>query len=273
MVIDRRIGAFLIDLIIIGSLSFVAFAAVADYDFTEFSSLADSEARCELHNDNGTDGVCVPVETGALVVRFTRLLSPIVFHLALWLLRGAVEGITGWSPGKLMTGIRVVNAGGSRIGSVKGVIRALLLPIDGFPWGAPMLVAMMVASNNSRQQRLGDIATESFVVHKLAAGAFVTEPLMLDTPLPTPVPALAPLVLAGSTGRPALLPGPVVMPTEPPLATELPPPPATFETVAPPGPARPLGMSYDESRQAYVWAEPDRLLIWDDSTQVWRNAP
>lgn len=261
MVIDRRIGAFLIDLLLISALSLIAFGAVIDLDVTDLESQEAAEAACERHDANDDPGLCIPSASETLVITMSRILSPLVFHIALWLLRGAVEGMTGWSPGKLLMGIRVVTAAGSKIGSPKGVLRTLLLPIDGFPWGAPMLVGMLVASNTQRQQRLGDIAAESFVVHKAAAGQFVTQPVTLTTPLPEHADP--------ATVAPGVMPleaGPVVFPSEPPLAAPQPPPP-----MAPAAPARPMGMSYDESLQAYIWTDGSRTLIWDQSSGVWRD--
>ena len=262
MVIDRRIGAFLIDLLLISALSLIAFGAVIDIDVNDRGSREAAEAACELHDANDDPGFCLPSASETLVITTSRILSPLVFHIALWLLRGAVEGMTGWSPGKLLMGIRVVSAAGSKIGSPKGVLRTLLLPIDGFPWGAPMLIAMFVASNTQRQQRLGDIAAESFVVHKAAIGQFVTQPVALSTPLPVqdqPTPSAGRIDIAVHGG-------PVVFPSEPPLAPAQPPPP-----MAPPAPVRPMGMSYDESLQAYIWTDGSRTLIWDDSTAIWRD--
>jgi len=302
MVIDRRIGAFLIDLAIITALTFMAFGAVADFDMTEFDDVEAAEEFCETRDG---DGVCIPGPEGALVVRVSRVASPLLFHTCLWLLRGVMEGVVGWTPGKRATGIRVVDAGGETIGVARGLVRAVFVLVDGFPWGAPMLVGVLIASNSGRQQRLGGLATDSYVVHHAAVGSFITQPVAIATPLPerpppempapggdsnrppvttpgppesTTIPA-GPPVADGPGGFPPtaasppvtstgpLQPGPVAMPAEPPTAAVTPPAPS------PAIPARAQGMSFDETRQAWVWVEGPRVLLWDDDTGIWRESP
>ena len=314
MVIDRRIVAFLIDLSIIVILTLLAFGAVAQFDFTELGDLAAAESFCE---EREGDGLCLPSQTGSMVVVFTRIASPLVFHTCLWLLRGVMEGALGWTPGKRIAKIRVVDAGGESIGVARGLIRAVLLVFDGFPWGAPMLVGLLIASNSRRQQRLGDLATDSYVVHEAAVGSFISQPVVVTTPLPDPRPSTptsvdsgpasptAPVSAPGavalpsgppvsSTGNDSLLganaeapgtpsglpsaggsalgsiqPGPVVMPTSPPIAGETPPPPsAPAPRHVPP---QTPGMHFDEVQQRWTWVEGDRMLVWDDATGIWRQ--
>ncbi|MET3424352.1 putative RDD family membrane protein YckC [Actinoplanes tereljensis] len=73
-----------------------------------------------------------------------------------------LEGLTGRTLGKLLTGIRVVDAGtGGRPGLLSAFVRTLLRLIDGI-FG--YLVAMIVVVNSKNRRRLGDMAAKTLVV-------------------------------------------------------------------------------------------------------------
>ncbi|MEU4240595.1 RDD family protein [Actinoplanes sp. NPDC026619] len=87
---------------------------------------------------------------------------------SLWLALLAVlyytflEGLTGRTLGKLLTGIRVVNAEtGARPGLLSGFVRTLLRIIDGI---AAYLVAMIIVVNSKDRRRLGDMAAKTLVI-------------------------------------------------------------------------------------------------------------
>ncbi|MEV4704431.1 RDD family protein [Actinoplanes sp. NPDC049316] len=73
-----------------------------------------------------------------------------------------LEGLTGRTAGKLITGIRVVDAQtGAHPGLLSGVVRTLLRLIDGI---AGYLVALIVVVNSKNRRRLGDMAAKTLVV-------------------------------------------------------------------------------------------------------------
>ncbi|WP_436535368.1 RDD family protein [Actinoplanes sp. HUAS TT8] len=72
-----------------------------------------------------------------------------------------LEGWFGWTVGKLVTGIRVVDENGNRPGFVSALVRTLLRLIDGI---LAYLVAFIVVVNSSRRRRLGDMAAKTLVV-------------------------------------------------------------------------------------------------------------
>ncbi|HEX6715218.1 MAG TPA: RDD family protein [Thermoleophilaceae bacterium] len=84
---------------------------------------------------------------------------------ALWLPAALVldwivlQGLTGFSIGKAVTGIRVVDARGSRPGLVRAVVRAIPLVFE--QWG---VIGLWAAARNSRNQRFGDRWAKTFVV-------------------------------------------------------------------------------------------------------------
>ena len=87
---------------------------------------------------------------------------------SLWLLAGVVayyvllEGFTGRTVGKLVTGIRVVDAEtGGRPGLLSAVVRTALRLVDSL---LGYVVALIVVVNSDRRRRLGDMAAKTLVV-------------------------------------------------------------------------------------------------------------
>jgi uncharacterized RDD family membrane protein YckC len=73
-----------------------------------------------------------------------------------------MEGLLGRTIGKMVAGIRVVDAAsGNRPGIGKAIIRTLLRIIDGI--GA-YLIAFVVVISSDRRRRLGDMAAKTLVV-------------------------------------------------------------------------------------------------------------
>ena len=73
-----------------------------------------------------------------------------------------LEGLLGRTVGKMVTGIRVVDAEtGGRPGLQSGFVRTLLRLIDGL-FG--YLVGLIVVVNSDRRRRLGDMAAKTLVV-------------------------------------------------------------------------------------------------------------
>src|SRR6478672_9445245 len=54
------------------------------------------------------------------------LVAEIVWVVIVFVIRGALVGVFGWSPGKLMLGLRVVNWDGRPPGLAKGYVRELV---------------------------------------------------------------------------------------------------------------------------------------------------
>ncbi|WP_199509365.1 RDD family protein [Nucisporomicrobium flavum] len=73
-----------------------------------------------------------------------------------------LEGLTGRTVGKLITGIRVVDAEtGGRPGLLSGFVRTLARLIDGI---AGYLVALIIVVNSKNRRRLGDMAAKTLVI-------------------------------------------------------------------------------------------------------------
>jgi uncharacterized RDD family membrane protein YckC len=100
--------------------------------------------------DNGFDLTGFTVD-GSLWLTFLAFLYYVV-----------LEGLFGRTIGKLVTGIKVIDAGtGGRPGLLSGIVRTLLRVIDGI-FG--YLVALIIVVNSDRRRRLGDMAAKTLVV-------------------------------------------------------------------------------------------------------------
>jgi uncharacterized RDD family membrane protein YckC len=107
-----------------------------------------------------------------------------------------LEGIAGGTIGKLVTGIRVVNEDGAKLGWAGAVVRNVARVVDAFPYFLPYLVGAISAWVSPTKQRLGDRWASSVVVtresllprgsatHSSAAGGGQHSP---STPVGTPV--------------------------------------------------------------------------------------
>ena len=77
-----------------------------------------------------------------------------------------LEGIAGATLGKFLTGIRVVNQDGSKLGWAGAIVRNVARVVDAFPYGLPYLVGAISVWSSPTKQRLGDRWANSVVVTK-----------------------------------------------------------------------------------------------------------
>ena len=132
-VLGRRIGAGLIDFVVL----FVLFVVLG-------LLIGDSQT--------GDDRVSVNLNGG-----------PALIFLALSLLYYfACEAAGGRTLGKLLLGVRVVSADGSRAGPGQVAARTALRLIDGILFYLVGLIAIL--ATGERRQRLGDLAAKTVVI-------------------------------------------------------------------------------------------------------------
>ena len=81
-----------------------------------------------------------------------------------------LQGLAGGSPGKLLTGLRVVDEQGRRAGIGRSLVRTLLWVVDGAPWIVP-LVGFIVGLTATGHRRVGDMAAKTYVVARSDVGA------------------------------------------------------------------------------------------------------
>jgi uncharacterized RDD family membrane protein YckC len=156
-VIGRRVGAFVIDFLITGVLYWGLFFLFADRRAT--ASDASVVANLTLGDDTWA------VSGGRAALFF------LVFLVLGFLYWSVLPGITGWTVGKLATGIRVVAEDGSMPAGVgRNLVRQLMGVADYFPYFLPGLTGFIVALASSEDRRVGDMVAKTYVVRRDAAG-------------------------------------------------------------------------------------------------------
>ena len=172
-VMGRRILAWVIDLLLYLGLLLALFTAFAEY--VEVPASLGVADVCDLVRASDPTGDTVsscldvseiPIEgledrvfvTSAdeNAIQSLASLGYLVFFVVL-------QGVTGGSPGKLMTGLRVVDERGQRAGVGRSLVRTLLWVVDGAPWFLP-LVGFIVGLTSTGHRRVGDIVARTYVV-------------------------------------------------------------------------------------------------------------
>ena len=236
-VVGRRIGAFLIDGLI--GVTFIFVFALATFTNTELGDSFTAELQCEVINEFSND-LCIQAGTTVYVGTENEVAIITLIWLA-WVLISTMilPGITGWSPGKLVTGIRVVKADTfEKAGLGANILRGVLWVVDAFPYVAPIVGGALLASKDHR--RVGDRAANTLVVRADSVGrppvqapsAVVASPTGAVMPSTTPPPPSGPPATTLVTASPP----PPAAPSPPPPATTPPPPPTSSAPPAPTGP-------------------------------------
>ncbi|MBA7715384.1 hypothetical protein ES703_124426 [subsurface metagenome] len=75
-----------------------------------------------------------------------------------------MEAYAGWTVGKLILGLRVVDGSGNKIGLSKSVIRNLLRFVDGLP--AFNILGIVLIATSQSEQRFGDRIAKTYVTKR-----------------------------------------------------------------------------------------------------------
>ena len=268
-VFGRRIVAFVIDALIIGVPGIaLATSRLQSYDAGR-SGISGTEF-CDRYMEQYSSGACFNLndtvyfdDGGFDAFSF----APLLFGL---LIAVVLQGITGWTPGKLVMGLRTVKEDGRAIGIGRAFVRWILMVVDGQPCGLP-LVGLITAGTSTGHRRVGDMAAKSFVVRAGAAGAPIQVPGMATTAAPG---------YGDTWSQPAPPPGAAwgPSPTASPSTWDQPVAPAPSQWDQGPSPAgapAPGGPQWDEARGTYIqWdAAQRRWLQWDEAARRWDVIP
>ena len=301
-VVGRRIGAYLIDVVLMGvvvAAIFFGSGANDDIRTREFGSSTEAEAFCDFYDDT-VDGVCIHSESDVIVIDegdvgkvvAATLVPTFLVWLGNWWL---LQGIAGGSVGKLLVGLRVVNYDGRRAGIGRSALRTLLLIVDSACLWIPGLVAIFTTKGH---RRIGDLAAKTLVVPKAYEGQPIAVP-GVTVPAPTFAGSGWPAAPGGGYGA--------GQPTSPPPGSSgtgwsAPAPPAESQqpsgaelgespaspTDAAPGDASPVADQgagapnttpsadqphWDEARRAWLQYDHARgaWLQWDDTAKEWKQ--
>jgi uncharacterized RDD family membrane protein YckC len=167
-----------------------------------------------------------------------------------------IQGLTGWTVGKVLTGIRTVNEDGRAPGIGRALVRWLLFIVDGPCQSIVPVVGFITALTTQGHRRVGDMVAKTFVVRRSAAGA--------------------PIVVPGFTAPPAT---PLAYAVSDPWAGTAVPSttdPSAAGWAAPgTAPASGPGPQWDAARNAYIQWDPaqNSWLQWDEATHTWSPIP
>jgi uncharacterized RDD family membrane protein YckC len=160
----RRVFAYVIDFVIITIIYIVLFFSLAE------KTPNPRDISCSDIQDS-IDGYCVNLGDDIYLADDSDGLTLTLITLGVGIgIGGILQGLTGASPGKAVTGIRVVRADGRPTGVGRGLLRWLVTIVDSFPWCIPMLLGFIIAMTSDTRQRLADKAAGSYVVRSSAAG-------------------------------------------------------------------------------------------------------
>jgi uncharacterized RDD family membrane protein YckC len=260
-VIGRRVGAWAIDAAVI-AVPPLALAA-SDLEYLTEDRLADDgidiDDFCEELSEQDSSYVCGVVGDRAY---FDESLSagPGFLWLGLALLiLVLMQGLTGATVGKAMTGLRAVGEDGRRPGIGKAFLRTLMWVVDAAPWCLP-LVGFITGLTTTGHRRVGDMAAKTFVVRASDAGAPIVVPGMTPS---TPV-DVGPGYATAPPWEPSV-PSHSSQPWQPPAPEPTPAPQAAQ-------PAQPAHQpQWDAARGTYITWDPARRawLQWDERSSTW----
>jgi uncharacterized RDD family membrane protein YckC len=169
-VVGRRVGAFLIDLLVLGAINAVLFFPFAstDKEIVQKVLSGDLDPNSSTYVNLTFGGTQYSLVGGGAALFF--LLS-----IATWFLYTVVlPGRTGATAGKAVVGVRVVKDDGTLpAGIARNLVRQLLWIIDGIAF---YLVGFITAKVSSRNQRVGDMLAKTLVVKKEFAGGTAAAP-------------------------------------------------------------------------------------------------
>jgi uncharacterized RDD family membrane protein YckC len=165
-VVGKRVGAFVIDALLVWAISAIAwFALTTQLSGGCLGGGVEINGDCRGFTDDGN-------RTLWLVINFG---IPILVY---WVM----QGLTGKTPGKAAVGIKVVKADGSPPGIGRAILRSLLAIVDAFPYLIPYLTGFITALNSKRNQRVGDMVAGTFVVDKRFEGPVPTLEQLASAP-------------------------------------------------------------------------------------------
>lgn len=241
-VFGPRVGAAVVDGVAVAVPYFAYTWSQVEYRDIGDTGLSGTE-YCDRYTDE-IGGFCVNVDDTVYYTDDAGGSSALILVGLAIALYVVLQGLTGWTIGKRLVGIRCVRADGSPPGVGRALVRWLLWIVDGLPCFG--LVGVITALTTVGHRRVGDMAASTYVVRADAAG----RPIVPDD--------LAGAVAPGPPGGPAGTP-----PTWP--------APPTDQAPQHPAPTAREGPQWDEARGTYIQWDPARSawMQWDDDAKAW----
>jgi uncharacterized RDD family membrane protein YckC len=163
-VVGRRVGAFLIDALVLTAINAVIFMALKQDKVAAFNSgdLATGDTTY-VNITIGDHQYGIFGSRATLYFLLTALIG--IGYYVIW------PGLKGVTLGKLATGIKIVKDSDPTQppGIGRAFARWFLLIADDFPYIIPMLTGFIVALNSKQNKRIGDMVAGTLVVKRDAA--------------------------------------------------------------------------------------------------------
>ncbi|MDQ1477543.1 MAG: hypothetical protein QOE62_2772 [Actinomycetota bacterium] len=168
-VMGRRIVAYLIDFLLLAAIGIAIFAVTKDQVYTGAPAHA-----CESLRARGVSGSCVQIGSRVYVWKGSGLgLGYGIGAVASILDLVVLQAVVGASIGKLIMGLRVVDAQGQKAGFGPVLLRWILLI---FVDNLCFLIGLLTASLTHPHRRVGDMAAGTYVVALADVGRPVLGP-------------------------------------------------------------------------------------------------
>jgi uncharacterized RDD family membrane protein YckC len=164
----RRYLAHLIDALVRIAAGVVPFVLLADRSTID-PTLADQYDRVDTFAVGADRAIRIDDRLFVLERKELVIIAAIALGVTL-VFDILVQGRKGWTIGKLLTGLRTVNASGDRPGILRALVRTVLLVIDLIPsYLIPLVGGLFIFASDSNR-RLGDLVAGTFVVDRDAWG-------------------------------------------------------------------------------------------------------
>ncbi|MDQ1384177.1 MAG: hypothetical protein QOG65_1556 [Actinomycetota bacterium] len=172
-VMGRRIVAYVIDFLLLAGIGIAVFAVTKDQVYTSAPAHA-----CESLRAGGLSGSCVQIGSRVYVWKGSGIaLGYGIGALANILDLVVLQAVVGASIGKLIMGLRVVDAQGRKAGFGSVLLRWILLI---FVDNLCFVVGLLTASLTHPHRRVGDMAAGTYVVALADVGRPVLGPAAAD---------------------------------------------------------------------------------------------
>ena len=138
-VVGRRVGAFLIDGLIVAAITAAAwFATTEEVSGACIAGGIEVGGNCRGFTEDSA---------GQGIFGLVSLLAGLVVY---WI----IPGLTGTSPGKSAVGIRIIARDGGKPGLGRALVRYLMWIVDSFPYIIPYLTGIITALVDDKNRRL-----------------------------------------------------------------------------------------------------------------------
>lgn len=303
-VTGARIGAWFIDIILLGALSLGIIFGMGGFETNSFSSRERARAYCEQWEDDNLGGCSIDRVSdfdsdrfGSWTTTQVRIIPNLLVAAINLLAYPLIQGLTGATPGKALVGLRVVQRDGRICGVWRSFLRHILWVADSIICGVPVVGGAVMLSTQHKQ-RVGDLAAGTFVVHRSEVGTPIQDQVWGQV-----APPMAPGPY-GTSGHPGFQPGsgahgwappPVPSPQsgpgapagwgQGPATPSAPTSPSSAGSFGPPStptspPSADLGGTgaddgpqWDAARDTYIQYDPalGAWMQWNDTSKAWER--